>query len=221
MKVKILNSGSDGNAYVVTDKEGNQLLIECGIKIKDILRNIHIDKLQGCIVSHAHKDHSLSKEHLKRYGIPVYDEETLSVGRMEHIGDYKIFPIHSEHNINCFGFIISVVRENKKILFVTDCFEIDKKTPDIAYDLAMLECNYSEEYISKMGYNNEDVGFYNHMSSERLRNWLLNRRYKPETLCLIHLSNRGNLGEYDLKHGFKECCGRLFVAKKNLEMVIA
>lgn len=221
MKVKIINSGSDGNAYVVTDKEGNQLLIECGVKIDKILRNIKIDKLQGCIISHEHTDHALSKKNLIRYGIPVYDESNLSVGRLKNIGDYKVFPIHSDHNVSCFGFIISVETENKKILFVTDSFQIDEKTPDICYDLAMLECNYSEEHISKTkGYGNDDIGFYNHMSCERLRNWLLNRHHKPEILCLIHLSNSGNLGEYDLNKAFTDCCGKLHIAKKNLEMVI-
>lgn len=221
MKIKIINSGSDGNAYVVTDKNGSQLLIECGVKINQIIRNIKIDKLQGCIISHEHKDHSLSKENIIRYGIPVYDESNLSAGKMERIGDYKILPILSEHNVNCFGFIISVVSENKKILFVTDSFSIDPKTPDIRYDLAMLECNYSEEYVSKIkDMDNEDIGFYNHMSCERLRSWLLNRQYKPKTLCLIHLSNRGNLGAYGLNNGFTDCCEELYVAKKDMEFEI-
>lgn len=221
MRIKIVNSGSDGNAYVITDKNGNQLLVECGVKISQIMRYINLQKLQGCIISHSHLDHSLSKKNLLRYSVPVYDENNMKVGKMSYIGDYKVFPIQSEHNVNCFGFIIINPLENKKILFITDSFQVDAKTPDISYDLAMLECNYSEEYVS--GFNTtflNDEGFYNHMSCERLQNWLSNRRYKPETLCLIHLSNSGNLGDYDLKHGFKQYCKHLYIAEKNLEFII-
>ena len=134
--------------------------------------------------------------------------------------------IMGEDEENCYGFFfinseIDRMIQNKKILFITDSFQVDAKTPDISYDLAMLECNYSEEYVS--GFNTtflNEEGFYNHMSCERLQNWLSNRRYKPETLCLIHLSNSGNLGDYDLKHGFKQYCKHLYIAEKNLEFII-
>lgn len=215
MKVKVISSGSDGNAYVITDNKKKQLLVECGLVIKKILREIDLNKLQGCIVSHEHKDHSIAKENLGRFSVNVYDNTNMQVGKTYRIGDYRVFPIQSQHNVPCFGFIINSINEDKKILFSTDTYEIDPHTPDIQYDLAMLECNYSESYVNK-----EDEGYYNHMSCERLQNWLEIRQHNPKILCLIHLSTRGNLGDIDLNVAFKQHCERLYVAKKGLEFEI-
>lgn len=215
MKIKVISSGSDGNAYVITDNKRKQLLVECGLVIKKLLREIDLNNLQGCIVSHEHKDHSIATENLRRFSVNVYDNTNMQAGKSYRIGDYRVFPIQSQHNVPCFGFIISSVNEQKKILFATDTYEIDPHTPDIQYDLAMLECNYSEPYANK-----EDEGFYNHMSCERLQNWLETRQYKSKALCLIHLSTRGNLGDTDLNAAFKQHCERLYVAKKGLEFEI-
>ena len=216
MKIKIISSGSSGNAYLITDKNKKQLLVECGIIIKKLLREIDLNNLQGCIISHCHSDHCIAKENLKRYSVPVFDNTNMESGKVYHIGDYKVFPIQSKHNVPCLGFIINCARENKKILFATDTYEIDPKTPDIPYDAALLECNYSKEYISRHETDND--GFYNHMSCERLLQWLENRRYKPKNLCLIHLSNNGNLGEYDLKDAFKSQCENLYIAAPGEEI---
>lgn len=213
MKIKIINSGSDGNAYVITDKSGNQLLVECGVKIEYILRNINLDKINGCIISHEHNDHNLSKNKLKKYSINVYDISNVTCGEMFSIKNFKILPIECKHNIQCFGYIIYLVNENKKILFMTDTFAIDKRIPDIEYDISLLECNYSEQYADK-----HYEGFYNHMSVENLIKWLKTRHNKPKIICLIHLSTRNNLGEYDLNNAFKQYCSKLYIANKGLEI---
>lgn len=36
MTIEILASGSAGNCYVLEDKDGNELLLECGIKFSEI-----------------------------------------------------------------------------------------------------------------------------------------------------------------------------------------
>lgn len=55
MQLKILNSGSKGNCYLL---KGNSetLMIECGISFRNILKGLdfNIDKVVGAIVSHEH-----------------------------------------------------------------------------------------------------------------------------------------------------------------------
>ena len=219
MTVKVINSGSDGNAYLITDKNKKQILIECGVKIKTLLLNCDFNALEGCFISHEHKDHNLEKNNLKKYGISVFDN--FVVGKWERTNSFKILPMRSEHNIKCFSFIIYSISENKTILFATDTKKIDPQAPDIDYDLAMLECNYFEKHINQLSViDNNNIGYKNHMSAENLIKWLNSRHNKPKAICLIHLSNSGNLGDLDLNKRFKSFSDNLFIAKKNLVMEI-
>lgn len=56
MNVKCLGTGSKGNAYALSDSEGNILLLDCGIPIKDIKIGIdfQVSKIVGCLVTHSH-----------------------------------------------------------------------------------------------------------------------------------------------------------------------
>lgn len=219
MKVQIINSGSDGNAYLITDKNNNQLLIECGVKIKTLLLNCDFNSLEGCIISHEHKDHNLSKESLEKYGINVLSD--FVIGKWERTNSFKILPMRSEHNIKCFSFIIYSIAENKKILFATDTKRLDPQTPDIDYDLALLECNYFEKYMNQLlSTDDNNVGYKNHMSAENLFKWLNSRHNKPKTLCLIHLSNSGHLGDLDLNKRFKSFSDKFYIARKDLVMEV-
>lgn len=52
--LKVINSGSDGNCYILECQE-SKMLIELGIPWKDILKSINykIDNVAGCLVSHC------------------------------------------------------------------------------------------------------------------------------------------------------------------------
>ena len=55
MEIKVLASGSKGNAYMVSD--GNtKLLLECGIKYKDIQKGcgFRLSEIKACLISHEH-----------------------------------------------------------------------------------------------------------------------------------------------------------------------
>ena len=55
MLIDVINSGSDGNCYVIKCKD-EYLIIECGVPAKDMLRSIDFQtlKVSGCVVSHGH-----------------------------------------------------------------------------------------------------------------------------------------------------------------------
>jgi phosphoribosyl 1,2-cyclic phosphodiesterase len=73
MVLKIIGTGSKGNAYVLKN-EHEVLLIETGVNIKEIKRALDFDysKIVGCIVTHEHLDHSKSMYDVMRLGIDVY-----------------------------------------------------------------------------------------------------------------------------------------------------
>ena len=73
MKLKVIGTGSSGNAYILGN-EDEALLIECGVKINDIKKALNFDysKVVGCIISHEHQDHCKSANDVMRLGIDVY-----------------------------------------------------------------------------------------------------------------------------------------------------
>ena len=77
-----LASGSKGNCYHITDGS-TPLLLECGIGINNILRNLKfgVSSLAGCLVSHGHKDHAKAVKDLMKFGIDIY----LSQGTADEI----------------------------------------------------------------------------------------------------------------------------------------
>lgn len=56
MKLKCLGSSSAGNCYLLTSNNGETLILDCGIPIKEIKKglNWHIRGIRGMIISHAH-----------------------------------------------------------------------------------------------------------------------------------------------------------------------
>lgn len=73
MEIKVLATGSSGNCYWVSDGFA-EILIECGIKYSDIEKKLgyKMDKICAALISHSHKDHSLSAKTLLSYGIELY-----------------------------------------------------------------------------------------------------------------------------------------------------
>ena len=56
MKLKCIATGSSGNCYTLTANNGETLIIDCGIPIKEIKKGLdwHIRGIKGVIISHTH-----------------------------------------------------------------------------------------------------------------------------------------------------------------------
>ena len=73
MKLKCIATGSTGNTYALISNTGEILLLDLGVSEKTIKKGIDwkISNVVGAVISHGHKDHSLSVEDFKSMGIPV------------------------------------------------------------------------------------------------------------------------------------------------------
>ena len=73
MRIASLASSSKGNAYLIADRK-TRILLECGLSYKELQKRAGFDlaRLHGCLVSHEHKDHSLSVRRVAESGVPVY-----------------------------------------------------------------------------------------------------------------------------------------------------
>lgn len=56
MRLLVNGSGSDGNNYILTANNGEQLLLDLGISAKDIKKSLdfNISNIVGAIVTHSH-----------------------------------------------------------------------------------------------------------------------------------------------------------------------
>ena len=56
MHLKCLGSSSAGNCYTLTSNNGETLILDCGLPIKEIKKGLdwNIRGIRGMIISHAH-----------------------------------------------------------------------------------------------------------------------------------------------------------------------
>ena len=73
MILKIVASGSTGNCYLLIADNGEKLILDCGVPIKEIKKSLNwnIKKVVGVLCTHHHLDHSRSVKDFNDIGIPV------------------------------------------------------------------------------------------------------------------------------------------------------
>lgn len=243
MKLKVLGSGSSGNCYLLQgDKE--TLILECGIKYKDILKGLNFDlsKVVGCLISHEHKDHSKAINEIIRSSIDVY----LSPGTIEAInyealklttthlvrliaseeqfkvGGFTVLPFEAEHDAaEPLGFLISH-EEIGKLLFITDSYYCQYQFSGVNHIL--IECNYSKEILEeniKNGLNPVLARrlLKSHFSLDNAKEFLkATDLSQVKDITLIHLSsNNSNASLF--QEEIEKLTGKItYVAKKGLEI---
>ena len=55
MRLYVINSGSDGNTYLI-EIDNEILILDCGMPLKDVKKTLNFDlsKIVGCFISHSH-----------------------------------------------------------------------------------------------------------------------------------------------------------------------
>ena len=161
MKLKIISSGSIGNAYIL-ESQNSALLIECGVKVDEIKKAIDFNtlKIKGAIVSHAHLDHSKYMHQASHLGIPLFTSAdtfnhmktptelrygVLKNGQQKHVSEFKISSFDASHDISTLGFIIEAGAE--KVFFLTDSYKLIWNLSSWKFTCVMIEANYCEEIV--------------------------------------------------------------------------
>lgn len=149
--LKVLASGSKGNCYLLTyDKQ--TLILDCGVGIKEIKKGLEFDisRVAGVIVSHGHKDHSLSVEEFRKMGIPIFAPYELGNVKKSHIrmGNFDITAFDLPHNGTWNnGFLIKV--GGQKVLYMTDFMFCDYVFKKQKVNHILIECNYQSKYVER------------------------------------------------------------------------
>ena len=200
MIIQCLGTGSKGNHYKIINKQGKILLVELGIPLNEILKDLDLDNVSGAIVSHNHKDHNYNDnvKRLASFGMPIITTQNGVVGKRVDLDGFSIIPLPCKHNIKCFGYLIKV--DNTIIMFATDTKDLPK-VANIKVDVFMVEINYIESMVNRvlstMAYDNMKLNYESrvlitHNSLENGITYFENLKYKPSAILTIHKSDNPN-----------------------------
>ena len=135
MDIKVLASGSSGNAYRISDGK-TALLLDAGIPLKGIQVGLsfRVRELAGCFITHAHQDHSKAAKDLARLGIDIYTSRGTieACGLTGHrikpakaleeltVGTFKVLPFDVQHDApEPLGFLYTSTTTGEKLLYFT------------------------------------------------------------------------------------------------------
>ena len=159
MKLTCLATGSSGNCYLLQADNGETLILDCGISVKEIKKGLNWDitGVVGCVVSHAHSDHNKSLAELKGMGIPIYapyiSQKPMTIGsgafRIQSFDLTTVDGRWTHTNADgtecpCYGFLITH-KEMGKLLYITDTELIKWRFKDINHIL--LGVNYDKDLV--------------------------------------------------------------------------
>lgn len=225
MNITSYHSGSRGNLYKL-EAGGSALLLECGVSIKRIKEALgfRLHEVEGCLVSHAHMDHSRAVRDLLRAGVDVYTSEDVIeahglTGHRVHaieplrqfqVGDWKIKPFPLVHDVPNMGFLI--VHGEARVIFATDTHFIPHRFRGLTH--IMLEAGYDPDILREnvaAGLIHPEVArrtFRNHLSIRTALGVLrANDMSRVEEIHLLHLSDTNSNAE-DFARRARQACGR-------------
>jgi phosphoribosyl 1,2-cyclic phosphodiesterase len=210
MKLTVLASSSKANGYLLHN-EVEALVIEAGVsllKVKQAL-DFKLDIIQGCIVSHRHKDHARALRAYANAGIDilapddVFQEHqrhhrfrTVMPGKGYKLGGFRIMPFEVSHDVPCFGYIIDHLATGR-ILFLTDTYLCEYVFPGLNHIL--IQANYCDDILEEnilRGVEHPSKRerlLTSHMELKTTKAVLMAQDLsKVQSIVLIHLSERNS-----------------------------
>lgn len=243
MLLDVINSGSEGNCYVLHNAN-EALVLEAGmpiVKIRSLLGGV--SKVSGCFVTHEHGDHAKYLEQYMENGIKCHATlgtcnainykgkrrpTIITIGKATRCGSFMVLPIKTVHDyptcraMESCSFLINH-EETGTILFATDTQYLPNRYSNISN--IMIECNYEKSILAR----NVIDGKVSPVVAERTRNThqsldtcidMLEKNdiSKVNNIVLIHLSKENSSPEI-FKNTIEERFGKkTYIARKGLSI---
>lgn len=207
--LKVIGSSSAGNSYAIVTKE-QTLLLEAGLQLAKVRKEVDLSKVVGCVVTHKHKDHAAYVgAYYTRFPIAAprsvvsYKKANticLEDKQPQKIGQFVIYPIEVPHQdadgapCQCFAYVI-MHETFGSFLFVTDTYNLPVVVPKVNHFL--IEANYTQDILDKDLLANgitkiqRERIMLSHMSIDNCIN-IINQcgTTDAKTITLCHLSHR-------------------------------
>lgn len=200
MKLKCIATGSSGNCYLLQADNGETLILDCGIPIKEIKKGLdwNIKDVVGVLCTHQHSDHNKSLKDFINMGIPVFAPYlSLESMKMETEFNIRMFDLttidgswtHTNADgtpCPIYGFLITH-REMGRMLYITDCELIKWKFRDINHIL--LGVNYDKDLVDTDNPKANHV-FRGHLSIDTACDFVkANNSDSLQNVIMCHLSS--------------------------------
>ena len=201
MLLRTIATGSSGNSYVLISNTGEILLLDLGVSEKTIKKGIDwkISNVVGAVISHGHKDHSLSVEDFKSMGIPILAPYLGDSCKSMNMGEFtvKSFDLttidgnwtHTDANGEpclIYGFLITH-KEMGRMLYVTDTNLIKWKFKGINHIL--LGTNYDKDLVNVDNQSKANHVFRGHLSIDTACDFVkTNNSDDLQNVIMCHLS---------------------------------
>ena len=210
MIVKVLSSGSKGNATIVKNNHIT-ILIDAGITLKNAEKRINnnIKNIDIIILTHIHDDHIKGiNSYLKKYHPVILTQiekeeleskinyDNIIYDNNYNIDDIKINLFNLSHDVKCSGISI---KEDKELIYMTDTGYINNKilTQIENKDAYIIESNHDIEMLRNSKYpfylQQRILGDRGHLSNEDAAKYLEKIIGKnTKNIVLAHLSQENN-----------------------------
>lgn len=233
MKLKCISTGSSGNCYTLTSNNGETLILDCGIPIKEIKKglNWNVKDVVGVLCTHKHLDHSKSLDDLKKMSIPVFAPYQ-RIYNKKNYGRFTIYPFplqtldgnwtHTDANgepCPIYGFLITH-KEMGRMLYITDCELIKWKFKDINHIL--LGVNYDKDLIDRDSTGKANHVFRGHLSIDTACDFVrANYSDSLQNVIMCHLSSENADSDSFIEKMKKVAYGaNVDVAEPNKEWIL-
>jgi len=203
MFLNVISTGSKANTYILKGLNGESLILDAGVPIKKVLPSIqNVHRIEGCLVTHCHKDHARAIKDYDLRGIKVltstdtwralgYDRQGVEAMKPVKLYSFTVMPFEVQHDApEPFGFLIRYEPTHETLVYATDTYYLKWTFPGVDYWL--IECNYCDELID----DETDKVLRNrlkesHMSLKRLKDALsANDLTDTMKIILCHLSDQ-------------------------------
>lgn len=208
MQLKVIGTGSAGNAYLLTMTGGKSILLDAGVSYRRILGAVGTAwaKLQGVLVSHEHGDHCAAVGDLTARGMTIYASAGTAGALCNRIADKwgivpvkhgqpfytsgaTVTPFNVQHDAaEPLGFVVQDCDTGERLAYATDTYYLRYKLPGIHY--FAIECNYCDDALTETDPAIRRRLLESHMSLERLKKLLAaNDLTQCRQIVLVHLSD--------------------------------
>ena len=228
MDIKVIASGSSGNAYLIGDGR-TRLLLDAGIPFKHIQIGcgFRTSSIDGCLVTHRHGDHAAAIPKLLQRGMTVYSNadvagiypgvQSVEARKEFHVGTLRILPFEAEHDVPCYGYQITSEETGEKLVYITDSAYVRYTFTGLTH--IMVEANYDEDIMlgnvrdEKIPFSLAERVAGTHMSIDTLIDLLrANDMTKVRQIYLLHLSDNNSDAEVFKKMVQQETGAEVYIA---------
>ena len=230
--LRTIATGSSGNSYVLISNTGEILLLDLGVSEKTIKKGIDwkISNVVGAVISHWHKDHSLSVKDFKSIGIPILAPYLCNSCKSMNMGEFTVKPFdlttidgnwtHTDANgepCPIYGFLITHP-EIGRMLYITDCEVIKWRFKGINHIL--LGTNYDKDLVNVDNQSKANHVFRGHLSIDTACDFVKSNNSKNlQNVIMCHLSKDNAEPDLFIKKMQKVAPqANVYVARNGLEV---